>query len=225
MGRSFVHSRKVTSSLKGESVLVPSEKRIPKSNKVFSVLRAFFHLLPHPLFSCGGSDTGPDSHPQSSNCVIGTLYGQRKGHVFLAIQDDPKCFPLFILELATPTSSLVKEMASGLVRIALECEKSPSESKVLLQESTWSMFCNGRKTGYATRRDCSEIDRHILALVQAVSMGAGVLSMANEGFEGELMYMRARFERVIASADSESFYMMNPDGSEGPDLSIFLMRA
>lgn len=155
----------------------------------------------------------------------GTLYGQRKGHVFLAIQDDPKCFPLFILELATPTSSLVKEMASGLVRIALECEKSPGEPKVLLQESTWSMFCNGRKTGYATRRDCTEIDRHILALVQAVSMGAGVLPMANEGFEGELMYMRARFERVIASADSESFYMMNPDGSEGPELSIFLMRA
>jgi uncharacterized protein (TIGR01570 family) len=155
----------------------------------------------------------------------GTLYGQRKGHVFLAIQDDPKCFPLFILELATQTSSLVKEMASGLVRIALECEKTAGEGKLLLQESTWTMFCNGRKTGYATRRDCTEIDRHILTLVQAVSMGAGVLPMANEGFEGELMYMRARFERVIASVDSESFYMMNPDGSEGPELSIYLMRA
>lgn len=225
MGKSFVDSRKVTSSVNGKSMLEPSDKRLPKPKKVSSLLRAFFHLLPHPLFSCRGSDAGLDNHPQPGNCVIGTLYGQRKGHVFLAIQDDPKCFPLFILELATPTSSLVKEMASGLVRIALECEKTAGEGKLLLQESTWSMFCNGRKTGYATRRDCTEIDRHILTLVQAVSMGAGVLPMANEGFEGELMYMRARFERVIASADSESFYMMNPDGSEGPELSIFLMRA
>lgn len=167
------------------------------------------------------------SMPPADDLLVisaGTLYGQRKGHVFLAIQDDPKCFPLFILELATPTTSLVKEMASGLVRIALECEKAPAgEGKLLLQESTWTMFCNGRKRGYASRREFTEIDRHILNLVQAVSMGAGVLPMVN-GFEGELMYMRAQFDRVIASGDSESFYMMNPDGSEGPELSIFLMR-
>jgi hypothetical protein len=31
---------------------------------------------------------------------------------------------LFVLELATLTNSLVKEMASGLVRIALECERT-----------------------------------------------------------------------------------------------------
>lgn len=141
--------------------------------------------------------------------------------MLLAIQDDPKCLPLFILELATQTGSLVREMASGLVRIALECEKTPGEGKLLLQESTWSMYCNGRKTGYATRRECTEIDRHILTLVQAVSMGAGVLPMAKES---ELMYMRARFGRVTTSADSESFYIMNPDGSEGPELSIFLTR-
>jgi len=85
------------------------------------------------------------------------------------------------------------------------------------------MFCNGRKRGYASRREFTETDRYILNLVQAVSMGAGVLPMVN-GFEGELMYMRAQFDRVIASGDSESFYMMNPDGSEGPELSIFLMR-
>jgi uncharacterized protein (TIGR01570 family) len=167
------------------------------------------------------------SMPSADDLLVisaGTLYGQRKGHVFLAIQDDPKCFPLFILELATPTTSLVKEMASGLVRIALECEKAPAgEGKLLLQESTWTMFCNGRKRGYAFRREFTETDRYILNLVQAVSMGAGVLPMVN-GFEGELMYMRAQFDRVIASGDSESFYMMNPDGSEGPELSIFLMR-
>lgn len=103
MGRSFVDSRKVTGKVNGKSMLVSSDRRIPKPKKVSSVLRAFFHLLPHPLFSCRGAESATDNHPQPSNCVIGTLYGQRKGHVFLAIQDDPKCFPLFILELATPT--------------------------------------------------------------------------------------------------------------------------
>jgi uncharacterized protein (TIGR01570 family) len=44
------------------------------------------------------------------------------------------------------------------------------------------------------------------------------------GSEGELMYMRARFERVVGSRDSEAFYMLNPDGNGGPELSIFLLR-
>lgn len=42
--------------------------------------------------------------------------------------------------------------------------------------------------------------------------------------EGELLYMRARFERVVGSRDSEAFYMLNPDGNGGPELSIFLLR-
>ncbi|CAI0552624.1 unnamed protein product [Linum tenue] len=40
------------------------------------------------------------------------------------------------------------------------------------------------------------------------------------------MYMRARFERVVGSKDSEAFYMMNPeDGSGGPELSLYLLRS
>jgi uncharacterized protein (TIGR01570 family) len=46
------------------------------------------------------------------------------------------------------------------------------------------------------------------------------------------MYMRARFERVVGSRDSEAFYMMNPDsgggsnnnGGGGPELSVYLLR-
>lgn len=140
-----------------------------------------------------------------------------------AVQDDQRSIPTFILELATPTSTLVKDMASGLVRIALESEKLPHRGK-LYEEPIWSMFCNGRKTGYAIRRVFSEFDRHILTVVQAVSMGAGVLPTYEESADGELMYMRARFERIIGSRDSEAFYMMNPDGSGGPELSIFLLR-
>lgn len=61
-------------------------------------------------------------------------------------------------------------------------------------------------------------------------MGAGVLPAAAAagngtcGSEGELMYMRAKFERVVGSRDSEAFYMMNPDGNGGPELSIYLLR-
>ena len=47
------------------------------------------------------------------------------------------------------------------------------------------------------------------------------------GGEGDVMYMRARFERVVGSRDSEAFYMMNPDKSSsssgingGPELSV-----
>lgn len=74
----------------------------------------------------------------------------------------------------------------------------------------------------------------MLRAVEPVSMGAGVIPAAKEtvgnGFgsggegEGEMMYMRARFERVVGSRDSEAFYMMNPDGNGGPELSIYLLR-
>lgn len=139
------------------------------------------------------------------------------------MQEDQRSVPTLILEFSIATSTLVQDMASGLVRIALECEKMPNRGK-LYQEPIWSMFCNGRKTGYTIRRVYSEFDRHILTLVQAVSMGAGVLPMDGESNDGELMYMRARFERVVGSRDSEAFYMMNPDGCGGPELSIFLLR-
>ena len=119
-------------------------------------------------------------------------------------------------------NSLVKEMASGLVRITLECERTVGKGK-LFQEPIWTMYCNGRKTGYAMRRSCTETDSQILGMVQAISMGAGVLPL-EEGSDGELMYMRASFERVVGSRDSEAFYMKKPDGTGGPELGIFLLR-
>lgn len=161
---------------------------------------------------------------------------------------------MLLLELATPTNTLVKEMASGLVKIALECNSTfvPSADHVfsstknrsslsstidqqqqqhLFQEPSWTMYCNGRRTGFANLRTCSAADLHILSLVKAVSMGAGILPVQPQqqddklsGCEGEILYMRARFERVIGSKDSEAFYMINPDGHGGPELSIFLLR-
>ncbi|KAF9593753.1 hypothetical protein IFM89_024921, partial [Coptis chinensis] len=41
-------------------------------------------------------------------------------------------------------------------------------------------------------------------------MGAGVLPSDSADMpDGELTYMRAYFERVVGSKDSETFYMMN----------------
>ncbi|KAK6127282.1 hypothetical protein DH2020_038945 [Rehmannia glutinosa] len=93
----------------------------------------------------------------------------------------------------------------------------------------WTMYCNGRQCGYAQSRACTESDWHVLSTVQSVSVGAGVIPVVDDGgkggaSEGELLYMRARFERVVGNRDSEAFYMLNPDGSGGPELSIFLLR-
>ncbi|CAH8360962.1 unnamed protein product [Eruca vesicaria subsp. sativa] len=164
--------------------------------------------------------------------VVGTLFGNRRGHVFFAVQDEPTRLPAVLIQLPTPTSVLVKEMASGLVRIALETAAFKTDSKKLLEESTWRTYCNGRKCGYAARKECGEAEWRVLKAVGPITMGAGVLpAVVGEGNEavgsekGELMYMRARFERVIGSRDSEAFYMMSPDGSSGgPELSVYFLR-
>ncbi|VAI85581.1 unnamed protein product [Triticum turgidum subsp. durum] len=168
-----------------------------------------------------------------------------------------------MVELAAySTGALVREMSSGLVRIALECEKTPTPAHTgntvrtilatyalytclcdrstsyvymhaggererrrtaLVEEPTWRAYCNGRKCGYAVRRECGAEEWRLLRAVEPVSVGAGVVPDGGAG-EGDLMYMRARFERVVGSRDSEAFYMINPDGNGGPELSIYLLR-
>ncbi|KAF8697034.1 hypothetical protein HU200_036685 [Digitaria exilis] len=170
--------------------------------------------------------------------LTGTLYGHRRGHVHLAFQVDPRACPALLLELAAPTASLVREMASGLVRIALECDRPKAAAangggggggRKLVEEKVWRAYCNGKGCGYAARRECGAADWRVLRALEAVSMGAGVIPAACGG-EGDVMYMRARFERVVGSRDSEAFYMMNPDssstggGNGGPELSIYLLR-
>ena len=180
--------------------------------------------------------------PGLGSRVVGTLFGSRRGHVHFAFQRDPSSEPAFLVELATPISGLVKEMASGLVRIALECDKEKEGGKKavrLLEEPLWRTFCNGKKSGFATRKDCGAKEMKILKAVEPISMGAGVLpgnyeaeteSAGDEspesetGSDNEIMYMRAKFERIVGSRDSEAFYMMNPDSNGTPELSIYLLR-
>ncbi|KAA8542316.1 hypothetical protein F0562_023548 [Nyssa sinensis] len=96
----------------------------------------------------------------------------------------------------------------------------------LLEEPLWRTFCNGKKSGFATRRECGPKEWKVLKAVEPISMGAGVLPGNGDGAEndGEIMYMRAKFERVVGSRDSEAFYMMNPDSNGAPELSIYLLR-
>ncbi|XP_037447993.1 protein MIZU-KUSSEI 1-like [Triticum dicoccoides] len=172
---------------------------------------------------------------QLGSCVTGTIFGRRRGRVHVALQTDPRSAPVLLVEMAAySTGALVREMSSGLVRLALECEKPPlnagEKRRPLLEEPTWRAYCNGLKCGYAVHRECGADEWRVLGAVEQVSVGAGVLpddgaaGAAGGASEGDLMYMRAKFERVVGSRDSEAFYMMNPDGSGGPELSIYLLR-
>ncbi|KAG2332280.1 hypothetical protein Bca4012_018132 [Brassica carinata] len=206
--------------------------------KLINLPTCNFLSLPSPPSSAGVSNqlislvTGGSS--SLGRRVTGTLYGHRRGHVTFSVQYSPSSDPVLLLDLAMSTATLVKEMSSGLVRIALECEKRHGPGTKLFQEPKWTMYCNGRKCGYAVSRGsaCKDSDLRVLNTVSRVTVGAGVIPTAKSiddvsggGKElGELLYMRGRFERVVGSRDSEAFYMLNPDKNGGPELSIFLLR-
>ncbi|KAF6160994.1 hypothetical protein GIB67_007635 [Kingdonia uniflora] len=91
------------------------------------------------------------------------------------------------------------------------------------------MCINGRKVGFAAKRKRNDKDRLILKTMQSTTVGAGVIPAEltrefDEG-EGELIYMRANYERVVASGDSESYHLINTDACPDQELSIFLMRS
>ncbi|KAI8029870.1 Protein MIZU-KUSSEI 1 [Camellia lanceoleosa] len=214
------------------SLVQPSNKKKTKHIKVFRVFRSVFRSFPIITPACklpslpGG--VLPESHRSGSGSrITGTLFGYRKGRVSLSIQENPRTLPTMVVELAMQTNVLQREMSLGMVRIALECEKRTDKDKIkLLEEPLWTMFCNGKKTGYGMRREASEEDLQIMELLKATSMGAGVLPGKSdvEGPDSELAYMRAHFDRVVGSKDSETLYMVSPNGNNGPELSIFFVR-
>ncbi|XP_028804026.1 protein MIZU-KUSSEI 1-like [Neltuma alba] len=203
-----------------------------KSHKLFRKFRSVFRSFPiitpssckFPVSLAGGHQ-GTDKYIHGGIRVTGTLFGHRKARINLAFQENPKCLPFLLLELAIPTSKLIQDMGTGLMRIALECEKRPNEKTKIIDEPIWTLFCNGKKNGYGVNREPSEDDLSVMQLLHAVSTGVGVLpaEMADPQ-DGDLSYMRANFERVIGSKDSETYYMMMPDGNHGPELSVFFVR-
>ncbi|XP_010526634.1 PREDICTED: protein MIZU-KUSSEI 1 [Tarenaya hassleriana] len=207
----------------------PSQKKKKNKTKVLRVFRSVFRSFPIitpvckiPVLPGGGL---PDPHRGSR--VTGTLFGYRKGRVSLSIQESPRCLPSLVVELAIQTMALQKELSAGMVRIALETEKRPDKEKTrIMDEPLWTMYCNGKKAGYGVKRDATDEDLNVMELLRAVSMGAGVLPGNSEvdGPDSEMAYMRAYFERVVGSKDSETFYMLSPEGNNGPELSIFFVR-
>ncbi|KAG2298552.1 hypothetical protein Bca52824_035024 [Brassica carinata] len=55
-------------------------------------------------------------------------------------------------------------------------------------------------------------------------MGVLLENSELEGLDSEMAYMRAYFERVVGSKDSETYYMLSPEGNNGPEVSIFFIR-
>ncbi|CAA2980509.1 protein MIZU-KUSSEI 1-like [Olea europaea var. sylvestris] len=213
------------------SLVQPSTKKKNKHARVFRVFRNVFRSFPimTPVCKLPSLPGGilPDGRSVTGSRITGTLFGYRKGRVSLSIQENPKTLPTLVVELAIQTNVLQKEMSLGMVRIALESEKRPDKDKTkLLEEPLWTMYCNGKKSGYGVKREATEEDLNVMEVLKAVSMGAGVLPGKSEaeGPDGEMAYMRACFERVVGSKDSETLYMLSPDGNNGPELSIFFVR-
>lgn len=213
----------------------PSKKSKPRSSTTGGVFK-MLKLLPMLSTGCkmvnllGGRSRRYLLTDNATTTV--TLFGYRKGKISLAIQEDPHRLPIFVIELPITTTGFHKEMSSSdILRIALESQTKTNKKKVL-EEYVWAVFCNGRKIGYSIRRkDMSEDEVHVMQILRGVSMGAGVLPSPNDkesAADGELTYMRARFDRVVGSKDSESLYMINPDAttaaSSAQELSIFFLR-
>ncbi|KAJ7961358.1 protein MIZU-KUSSEI 1-like [Quillaja saponaria] len=177
--------------------------------------------------SAGNTTTLAPPRP-SKSMVIGTIFGHRRGHVWFCIQHDRlSTKPILLLELSIFTNQLVQEMRSGLVRIALECNRSELESCPLHSVPVWTMFCNGRKLGFAAKRKANKRVRLILKMMQSTTVGAGAIpaGFGSSPCSEELMYMRANYEHVVGSADSQSFHLINPDECPGQELSVFLLRS
>ncbi|XP_026456766.1 protein MIZU-KUSSEI 1-like [Papaver somniferum] len=184
-------------------------------------------------------NTKTDKTSGIKNMSTGTIFGYRQGKVTFCIQSKPDSdIPTLLLELALPTAILAKEMKSGLLRIALECNNNTSRhsSSNLLSVPIWSMYCNGRKVGSAIKCVPTQADKRVLRLMQSIDEGVGIInqktlmnSLGDNDDDprnnlGDLMYLRANFERVSASSNSESFHLINQDGSNNQQLSIFFTR-
>ncbi|KAL2934262.1 Protein MIZU-KUSSEI 1 [Bienertia sinuspersici] len=174
--------------------------------------------------------------PRASNArpiVICTFFGPRAGpHVWFSVQlNRLSSKPSLLLQLSLSTKNLVKEMQCGVLRIALECNSSEFSSCSLHSIPVWTMFCNGRPVGFATRRKPNSHIRHLLTKMQSITMGAGVIHADHQTTQTaqeettDFMYMRANYEWVIGGANSESFHLISPDDCSGQELSVFLLRS
>ncbi|XP_055800484.1 protein MIZU-KUSSEI 1-like [Solanum dulcamara] len=160
----------------------------------------------------------------SSSVMTGTIFGYRRGKVNFCIQTNPKssATPIILLELAVSTSTLAREMQGGVVRIALESGNNSGDG----DQPLLRMYCNGEKVGFAVKRKPTKIDLQVLAQMELVSIGAGIIHGKEIKNDDDIMYLRGKFERVHGPYDnSESFHLIDPEGSMGQELSIFFLSS
>ncbi|KAK3211229.1 hypothetical protein Dsin_015935 [Dipteronia sinensis] len=218
-----------------------------KQVRSWRLLRYLMHLL-IPSCNCSSfieekettikEDNLLNHYPQqptftsSSNIITGTIFGYRRGKVRFCIQTNSKSInnPILLLELAIPTAILAKEMQGGVLRLALECT-STHDHESLLSMPVWTTYCNGRKVGYAIKRKISKSDMEFLKVMDSVVVGAGIITTNKKELDhdhhedDQVMYLRASFQRVCGSSDSESYHLIDPDGNIGQELSIFFYRS
>ncbi|XP_060206222.1 protein MIZU-KUSSEI 1 [Lycium barbarum] len=224
-----IHTKKRLSTSLRDDLENKQEKNSPSENQDSSYPTTPTTRTP----SATSLSTAP---PRSSKTmVIGTIFGQRRGgHVWFCVQHDRlNTKPSLLLELSIPTTTLIQEMKCGLVRIALESSTDHNyelNNCPLHLIPMWTLFCNGRKIGFAVKRRVSQQTRMMLKTMQNMTVGAGVIP---SGFVSgqecttteEVLYMRANYECIIGGADSESFHLINPDEGPGQEFSIFLLRS
>ncbi|KAL6518194.1 hypothetical protein OROMI_033895 [Orobanche minor] len=170
---------------------------------------------------------GRNTRHHGQRVVLGTLFGNKhRDHIYFAIQNDSKSRPAFLIDLAIPITGLVGEMGSGSVRIAFQSEKKNDNDVPLLGVRAWMAYCNGMLMCGARNVDCGVKETRVLKAVDHISVGAGVLPSSQEGgLEEEVVYMRAKFERVVGSRHSQALYMLNPDNVNAvPELTIYFLR-
>ncbi|KAI3707032.1 hypothetical protein L6452_25196 [Arctium lappa] len=191
--------------------------------KVFRVVRSVFRSFPVKSKRFPFSSTH-FSGGSSSDHVTATLFGYRNGAVSLCIQENPYGFPVLILDLGLETKMLEKEMSMGFVRIVLECENKETMMR-LVEEPSWTVYCNGKKGGCGVKREATEEDLGVMEMLQPMSMGTGALPGKSdvEGGDGEMAYVRTHFDRVVGSKDSKTLYMVSSDRNNGSELSIFFL--
>lgn len=181
--------------------------------------------------------TSSASSTAINSSFTGTIFGFRRGKVNFCIQatNSKTLNPIIVLlELTVPTEVLAREMGGGVLRIALESNNNEgydshedSSSSSLLTTPLWNMYCNGRKVGFAIKRQPSKAELAALKVLTPVAEGAGVVNgeEINREKSDHMMYLRASFKRVFGSFDSESFHLVDPRGIIGQELSIFFFRS
>ncbi|KAK4356218.1 hypothetical protein RND71_025189 [Anisodus tanguticus] len=89
----------------------------------------------------------------------------------------------------------------------------------------WTMYCNGKKVGFAVKKKPTKSDIQVLKQMESVVVGAGTVHGKENNRDDDIMYLRGKFERVHGSSDSESFHLIDPEGSMGQQLSILFLRS